>query len=328
VITARNWRHAPGLGAKFFVLTPRGNNALWLMPGELRSETSFATPHGELLGVQPPIGVRFSGFGRRTLEAGTPGRWTEGSAEIRVNVDPRNVPRMLGLEIGPTRRDGIRFELRVNGEKLWDGPIPRRGAFATFDLGHVPIHADSTIALIPHPAVGTEETGASAGRRERGVFVRQIRLEGCVSLGSAVVGGLTLGTAQVLGVPESGFHRPESFGSMPARWTDGAARLRILIDPKRPPTRLEVATAAPGRQDAQLRLTANDVDLWSGPSPSDPWSRSFDLADVPLRDELNLELASDTFRPAETVEGSKDHRTLGVMVRSIRLSAETDSEAP
>jgi hypothetical protein len=235
---------------------------------------------------------------------------------------------MLGIEIAPPRRDGVRFELRINGVTLWDGPIPRRGAVATFDLGRVPIHDEYTIAFIHHAAVGTEEPTDSAGRRERGVFVRQMRLEGCVSLGSAVVGGLTLGTAQVLGVPESGFHRPESFGSMPARWTDGTARLYILIDPERPPARLEVATAAPGRKDARLRVTANDVDLWSGPIPSGPWSRSFDLADVPMRDALNLELASDTFRPAETVGGSKDHRTLGVMVRSIRLSAETDSEAP
>jgi hypothetical protein len=209
---------------------------------------------------------------------------------------------------------------------LWDGPIPRRGAFATFDLGHVPIRAEYTIAFIPHTAVGSDKTGDSAVRAERDLFFRQVRLEGCVSLGSAVVGGLTLGMDQVLGVPESGFHRPESFGSMPARWTDGAARLRILIDPHHPPTRLEVATAAPGRRGALLRVTANDVDLWSGRVPSEAWSRSFDLADVPLRDELNLELASDTFRPAETVEGSQDHRTLGVMVRSIRLWAESDSE--
>ena len=59
-----------------------------------------------------------------------------------------------------------------------------------------------------------------------------------------------------------------------------------------------------------------------------PWTRSFDLTGVPIRDELNLELESDTFVPAESVDGSTDHRTLGIMVRSIRLSAETDSVAP
>jgi hypothetical protein len=153
-----------------------------------------------------------------------------------------------------------------------------------------------------------------------------VRLEGSASLGSAVVGGLTLGAAQVLGVPESGFHGPESFDSMPARWTNGTARLRILLDPRHLPTRLEVATAVPGRDGAQLRITANGVDLWSEPIPPESWSRSFDLAGVPMRKILNLELASDTFRPAETVEGSTDPRTLGVMVRSIRLSAETTGE--
>jgi hypothetical protein len=98
-----------------------------------------------------------------------------------------------------------------------------------------------------------------------------------------------------------------------------------LLDPRHLPTRLELATVAPERDGALLRITANGVDLWNGPIPSDLWSQTFDLAGVPLRDELNLELESDTFVPAESVAGSTDPRTLGVMVRSIRLSTETGS---
>ena len=327
VISGRNWRRARTYGAKFFVSASQVDNALWLMPGELQSEIPLHAPYGELLGPQPAIGVRYGGFGRHTLDAARPGRWTKGSAAIKVNVDPRNPPRMLGVDIGPTRRDGVRFELRVNGVTLWDGAVPRRGAAATFDLGRVPIHSEYTIAFIHHPAGhGSEQSGGSAGRPQRVLFVRHVRLEGYASLGSAVVEGLTLGAAQVLGVPESGFYGPERFDAMPARWTNGTARLRILLDPRHLPTRLEVATAAPNRDGALLRVTANGVDLWSGPIPPESWSQSFDLAGVPMRKILNLELASDTFRPADTIEGSTDPRTLGVMVRSIRLSAEAAAE--
>jgi hypothetical protein len=320
VISGRDWRQARTYGAEFFLLAPQVDNALWVMPGELQSQISRHAPRGELIGQQPAIRVRYGGFSRRTLNAGTLGRWTNGSAAIRVGVDPRNPPRMLGIDIGPPRRDDIRFELRVNGTTLCDGSLPRPGTAATFDLQRVPIDDELTIAFICHSAGLSEGAAAFDGRHERGIFVRQVRLEGPTSLGSAVVGGLTLGAEKVLGVPESGFHGPESFASAPARWTDGAARLHILLDPGNLPNRLEVATAAPGRDSVLLRITANCVDLWKGPISAAPWSRSFDLSGLSLENGLKLELTSDTFRPTESVEGSDDTRNLGVMIRSIQLS--------
>ncbi len=80
-----------------------------------------------------------------------------------------------------------------------------------------------------------------------------------------------------------------------------------------------VATAAPGRDRARLTVRANGIQLWNRPIPPDPWSRSLDLAGVALGNELVVELDSDTFCPADTPDGSTDHRTLGIMVRQIRL---------
>jgi hypothetical protein len=321
VISGRDWRLAETYGAKFFVWAPQVDKALWVMPGELQSGISLHAPRGELMEDQPAVGVRFGGFNRRTLNAGTLGRWTNGSAAIKVNVDPQNPPRMLGIDIAPLRRDDILFELRVNGVTLWDGSLHRQGIAATFDLQSVPIQDELTIAFIHRSIGGSVGVFPSAEHdEERGLFVRQVRLEGPASLGSAVVGGLTLGAEQVLGVPESGFHGPESFNSAPARWTNGAARMHILLDPGNLPSRLEVATAAPGRDSVPLRITANGFELWKGQIPGVPWSRSFDLSGIPLENELSLELASDTFRPTDSVEGSDDARNLGVMIRSIHLS--------
>jgi hypothetical protein len=41
-----------------------------------------------------------------------------------------------------------------------------------------------------------------------------------------------------------------------------------------------------------------------------------------MTDTLVIELESDTFTPADRVEGSTDERTLGVAVRGIRLTAD------
>ena len=132
--------------------------------------------------------------------------------------------------------------------------------------------------------------------------------------------GVTLGTKPLFGIRESGFYRPGRFRGAPARWTDGAATLKVPLDPARLPRRLEIETATRGRTGVRLQLLANGVELWNGAIPA-VWSETFSLERVPLADELLLELASDTFSPAESVAGSQDRRRLGVMVRGIRLLA-------
>jgi hypothetical protein len=99
------------------------------------------------------------------------------------------------------------------------------------------------------------------------------------------------------------------------------ARLRVPLDLRHRPRRLAVEVAVPGRDETTLRIRANGVVLWDGRVSDETWSRTLDLSPVPLGDELLVELESDTFVPAETVEGSTDRRRLGVRVRSIRLES-------
>jgi hypothetical protein len=321
VISGNNWASADRLEAAFFVSADRTDHALWLMPGELRQRVGEQFPSGDLLGPEPVIGVRTIGFNPLGYSAGRPGRWTGGAARVIVNVDPLRTPLMLGIDVAARSRDSATLELRANGVGLWKGSIPRAGGAATFSLEDVPVGDELTVQILSDTIQSANPATGRNRNRTLGVLVRRLRVDARDDLATAAIAGLVLGAEQVLGYPEAGFHRAERYGDGPARWTNGAARLRIPLYASYLPERLEVATVVPTRDGTTLRIRANGVVLWNGEIPSGPWSRSLALAGVPLGNELVVELLSDTFRPAETVEGSTDRRTLGVMVRSIRLFA-------
>jgi hypothetical protein len=184
-----------------------------------------------------------------------------------------------------------------------------------------------TIEILSDTMLAPKRPTGRARLRRLGVFVNSLRLNGREALAAAASNGLLLGAKKVLGYPEAGFFGDESHGGDAARWTNGAARLRIPLHPKHLPDHLEVATVVPGRDGARLAIRVNGVVLWSGGIPSGPWSRSLSLADVPRADELLVELESDTFCPAETIDGSTDTRKLGVKVRSILLSTDTGADS-
>jgi hypothetical protein len=319
VISGNDWSQAERLGAKFYVSAGRVNSALWLMPGRLRSTIVRWAPEGDILGREPVIGVRANGFHSFERNAGRLGRWTDGAATLTAHVNRRQPPLMLGVEIAGTGRARTELELRANGVTLWNQPIPNTGGAATFDLEHVPIEDPIAVEILSDTILVEKPAGGPGPGRTLGVFVCRVSLGSREALAAAATGGLLLGAEQVLGYPETGFFGAERHGDVAARWTNGAASLRIPLHPKHLPERLEISTVAPGRDSAHLRVRANGVVLWDRLITSGPWSRVFSLAGVPLGDELRVGLESDTFCPADTIDGSADRRNLGVKVISIRL---------
>ena len=319
VISGNDWYQARELGARFFVSASHCDNALWLMPGELMRGVERWAPEGDILGLEPVIGVRASGLGQPEISAARLGRWTNGAATISVHVDEDRPPLMLGIDIAETGRDTTGIELQTNGVPLSDRPDPWTGGAATFSLARVPMADRLTIEIFSDTRQETHQFRSSPRRRDLGVFVRNLRLDSREALAEAATAGLLLGASQVLGYPESGFYGAERHGDSAARWTNGAASLRIPMHRTHRPGRLEVATVVPGRDWTNLRVRANGVVVWDGSVASGPWSRSFELTGVALGDELLVELLSETFCPAEMIDGSTDRRTLGVKVLSIRL---------
>jgi hypothetical protein len=75
-----------------------------------------------------------------------------------------------------------------------------------------------------------------------------------------------------------------------------------------------------GPAGTRLRVLANCHELHSGPLRCvRGWFKILPLAGVPIGPKLTIELISDTFRPDQIIEGSADTRSLGVLVRELRL---------
>ena len=131
--------------------------------------------------------------------------------------------------------------------------------------------------------------------------------------------GIRLGAEPAFRIQESGFHAQEWLNGAPARWTNGAAKLRVPIESGNPPKSLEIETVAFGRDRPVLQVKANGIELWNQQIPPEGWSKSFDLEQVPIGDTLLIELNSDTLTRSGGPGGPSPGRSLGVMVKGIHL---------
>lgn len=119
-------------------------------------------------------------------------------------------------------------------------------------------------------------------------------------------------------VRETGFYNTEAGGT--ARWTDGNAVLHVPIPEDAVADRLSVDLMWTGPVGATIEVFYNDHRLFDGYVPSGEWQSTFSLAAIPeTGDEAEIRLESSTFIPSDVMEGSSDQRTLGVMVRGLRL---------
>jgi hypothetical protein len=143
--------------------------------------------------------------------------------------------------------------------------------------------------------------------------------------------GILLGSQQVPGVEESGFSMQEFGRDQPFRWTDGNARLVIPLRKGEPPpkgllVRLRVHRLG-AKKGAHVRIVANGRELFSGAIPRDASEKTLDLAGVEMGQEVAVQIESDTFVPAGSLEGdgrvSTDERTLGVQVLGVLLLPES-----
>jgi hypothetical protein len=326
VISGNNWKQARRLGARFVVSAGGRHNALWVLPGEVQSRLPTISYEGVILGAEPVFGVQESGFHRRERSGGGPARWTTGAATLRVPLDPRDLPQVLEIEaVGPARQGGPNLQVFANGVELWNGRI--LGVWSrSLSLSQVPLGDSLQIDLKSDTFIPYESTEGSGDRRRLGVMVKGIRLQARARPAAEAYTGVTLGAEPVSGIQETGFHRVEQIGGTPARWTNGAASLQVPLDPANLPQSFEIETAAPGRTGARLQLLANGVELWHQKTPPHAWTQTFSLEQVPMEDELFIELNSDTFVPAESLEGSGDQRRLGVVVKGIRVQARESTE--
>jgi hypothetical protein len=132
--------------------------------------------------------------------------------------------------------------------------------------------------------------------------------------------GYQLGGKPYDGVDESGFYNSEDNG----RWTNGSGSLTIPIKPGYRPDSLRVNLASTGPLGTTLNIVANHIELLKKKLPAAGWSGVMSLGQVPINDELEIEVNSDRFTPAKILPNNSDSRTLGVMVKSVILLGNKD----
>jgi hypothetical protein len=313
VISANKWIQARRLRARF-VVSSGWDNALWLLPGEMQSKLPATSYDGLILGTEPQFGIQEAGFYRPEQFQGAAGRWTNGAAALKVKLGPAKRPRLLEIETVAPGREGVLLQVLANRIELFHESIPPVRWMKVFRLDEIPMTDELLIELISDKALGP---------RRLGVMVRGIEL----SRVARDYEGVILGADYRRGFEESGFYPTERIEGAPGRWTNGAARLRVLLIGRKLPKLLEIDTVAPGREAAQMQVLANGVELWNRNISPDPLSNVFSLEQVPMTDELLIEIQSDTFTHAERQPQSVDRRRLGVAVRSIRLTTRESFES-
>ena len=120
-------------------------------------------------------------------------------------------------------------------------------------------------------------------------------------------------TASALGVVTSGFYSTEWARNQAFRWTDGAARLVVPIDPQSLPAELAVEVLMTGRPK-RLRIAVNGCALFDETVRSQ-WTGTFALDACRLGSpDLEIELLSATHVPE-----TRDNRKLGIAVSLVAL---------
>lgn len=118
------------------------------------------------------------------------------------------------------------------------------------------------------------------------------------------------------GVTESGFYEQRRPRGKPARWTDGAATVRVPLDHQNPPRVLKIRLAQTGLQGTRLRILVNSREVFDQRVPPGAWSKDLALTEMNLGDHATIELLSDTFISRDREQAQRR----GVQVRSLILS--------
>ena len=271
------------------------------------------------LGCEKILGAGESGFYTQELWDKIPVRWTNGAGKLVVPLNEKRLPNAVGVDIvsiGGAKFKPKRLQILANGHKLFEGIVPDEGYSALFSLSGVPLRKELTLELLSDTDIPKKVIKGSTDDRILGVLVKNISL---LELGDDYI-NTNLGNEKVLGVSESGWHDQEFWDKMPVRWTSGVAMVVVPLNEKRLPKAIGIDIVSTGGvKEKRVRIAANGYKLFDGQIPDEGYSQSFNLADIPLRKQLTIELLSDTHRVRKVIKGIAYDRTLGVLVKGIKL---------
>lgn len=242
-------------------------------------------------------------------------------------------PRPAGFDVAiddPDRLRDVDPDAGLVPARITGGIVSRGGAPAGTALA---IGLNGVVAAVTRPySFGAFGHGSpweaivdpgllQPGANRIDVFAIEDGPDGAPALHAAAVRGIPAGPINLL-LPHAGMRRrielsgflpPEASAQGLFRWTTGAARLSVEIDPQSPPDALGVLILTTGPQK-RLRIAVNDCPLFDG-DIFGRWEETLPLAACPLdAPTLEIELQTNVhLGPTER------RRRLGVGVAAIEL---------
>jgi hypothetical protein len=117
------------------------------------------------------------------------------------------------------------------------------------------------------------------------------------------------------GLAFNGFHHVESANGVRFHWTDGAASIKVPLEPGRTPDTLEVGVLFAARPQLRLRILVDDCEVASEVMPGGNWAKSISLRGCTFSQRwTTIRFLSETVRP-----GGRDKRDLGVALSRVVL---------
>ncbi len=279
---------------------------------EIKLLTKIPDYNDTLLGAQTIAGIEESGFYGQDEPNKEPARWTNGNARITVPVEI--VPKALQVELISTGPKGTILKILVNKKILFHEQLPVGPWAKLFPLSKIPIRKDVVVEIQCTPFIPQESIKGSTDNRPLGVLLRDIKLLSKAPDYTNIV----LGSQQIAGIEESGFHLQEIYNGAPGRWTNGIAKLAVPLDEGSKPKKLRLDLKAVGPKGATVQVILNGQKLSRDKIVSGPWSGTFNIAHIELGTVANIEIRSDTFTPSK--DGiNQDSRKLGAFVSGIKL---------
>ena len=171
VISARTWKEARTLGARYVTSERGAETALWVLPASPHYFTAAERYVDTSLGWRWFPGVWESGFHAAERDGAGRFRWTDGRATLVVPVN--EFPARLITHLSPSQPQA-NVRIIVNGVELWNDAYP--AGRRSLDLAACPVTEWVTIQLVSDAIVPRKRTPDSQDGRRLGVAVREVRL--------------------------------------------------------------------------------------------------------------------------------------------------------
>ncbi|MCM8804333.1 MAG: glycosyltransferase family 39 protein [Candidatus Omnitrophica bacterium] len=257
-----------------------------------------------------------SGFYEEEYFDGKSFRWTNGAGNIELFLNEREIPKFIYIEIDPSMEVSKKLKIFINNQKLFDGILGDMPFSKIFSLSGVRFDQKIKLDILSDVHIPCEIFKHSKDNRKLGVMIRSIKL--LDKLPDLI--NKEIGNSRIFGINESGFYGPESDGSNSFRWTDGHGRLELFIDKGKIPNSINVNIGSTGGVgEKNFKLLINGFSVYEGKIPDGGWNETFNLSEIPIKNKIVIELLSDTHIPEKVFKNSMDRRTLGVMIKGIKL---------